>query len=67
MASSQPVLVIPERRVNTRTNISTEMISFSVNVSSVKRWDLFLRSLFAKYFASGILAAMEYEGIESLR
>jgi hypothetical protein len=46
MASSQPVHVIPELRIN--TNISMEVTSLSVNVSAVKRWHMFLRSLFCK-------------------
>jgi hypothetical protein len=65
MASSQPVPVIPELRIN--TNISMEVINFSVNVSSVRGGLCFFAPYFVRYFISGILAAIEYEGIPSLK
>jgi hypothetical protein len=44
-----------------------EVIIFSVNVSSVRDGLYFFAPCFARYFMSGILAAIEYEGIPSLK
>jgi len=48
MASSQPVALILELRIN--TNISMVLIRFTVKVSSVKRCGMFLHSLLCKIF-----------------
>ena len=65
MASSQPVPVISELRIN--MNISMEVIIFSVNVSSVRDGLCFFAPCFARYFMSRILTAIEYEDIQSLK
>jgi hypothetical protein len=65
MASSQSFLVIPELRIN--TYISMKVFGFSVNVSSVRDGICFFAPYFARHFMSGILAAIEYEGIPSLK
>ena len=56
--------MIPELRIN--TNISMKVINFSDNVSSVGDGVCFFVPCFARYFTSGILAAIEYGSIQSL-
>jgi hypothetical protein len=65
MASSQSNPVNTELRIN--TNISMKVICFSDNVSGARDGICFFAPCFARYFVSGILAVIEYEGIQSLK